>query len=193
MGLQYHLNRYLGSAWPADENKLPNFVHKERSDLRLKGLYELPSVHDHSWRTSLTHVARSAEESKPSPPHFKRLVRSEVAGDERLLRGELITIINSMINRLSFKSTLPHKVAPVILYSLMYPQQLRVLEAYFDGQNLVVSSTKLYDMRNEDTESLKWFLQWWLGPPVGDTKSIPVSCQLLCSWDDELCGRLLLL
>ncbi|PYI21027.1 hypothetical protein BO99DRAFT_95719 [Aspergillus violaceofuscus CBS 115571] len=193
MGLQYHLNGYLGSAWPADENKLPNFVHKERSDLRLKGLYELPSVHDHSWRTSLTYVARSAEESKPSPPHFKRLVRSEVAGDERLLRGELITIINSMINRLSFKSTLPHKVAPVMLYSLMYPQQLRVLEAYFDGQDLVVSSTKLYDMRNEDTESLKWFLQWWLGPPVGDTKSIPVSCQLLCSWDDELCGRYFLL
>ena len=29
MGLHYYLDSYLGGAWPADENKLPNFVHKE--------------------------------------------------------------------------------------------------------------------------------------------------------------------
>lgn len=46
----------------------------------------------------------------------------------------------------------------VMVYSLMHTQQVRILEACFNGENLVVSSTKLYDMMTEDTESLKLFL-----------------------------------
>ncbi|RAH49883.1 uncharacterized protein BO95DRAFT_511275 [Aspergillus brunneoviolaceus CBS 621.78] len=154
MGLHYYLDSYIGGAWPADETSFQIL----RSDPRLKGLYELPSVDGHSWQASLTYIARSDEESRSSPPHFRCLLRREVAGDERLLRGELITIVNSMINRLSFKSTLPHTIAPVMVYSLKHTQQVRILEACFNGQNLVVSSTKLYDMMTEDTESLELFL-----------------------------------
>ncbi|OJJ97166.1 hypothetical protein ASPACDRAFT_46021 [Aspergillus aculeatus ATCC 16872] len=60
MGLHYYLDSYLGGTWSADENKLPSSVHKERPDLRLKDLYELPSVDGHSWQASLTYIARRA-------------------------------------------------------------------------------------------------------------------------------------
>jgi hypothetical protein len=40
-------------------------------------------------------------------------MESEAAGDDQLLRGELITIINIMAGRLNTKSLCPHVVAPV--------------------------------------------------------------------------------
>lgn len=46
-------------------------------------------------------------------PHMKCFMESEAAGDDQLLRGELITIINIMAGRLNTKSLRPHVVAPV--------------------------------------------------------------------------------
>jgi hypothetical protein len=37
-----------------------------------------------------------------------------------------------------------------MLYSVVGPQHLRVLEAYYDSENLVIRETKLYDMREYD-------------------------------------------
>lgn len=134
-------------------------------------------------------------------PHMKCMMESELDGDDRLLRGELVAIIRTMATRLRTRSLRPHVMAPVnpslslspksaptwhavaealliqainqvMMYSFMGPQQLRVLEAYFNGKNLVVRKTKLYDMAHGNTATIDLLCRWWIGFAVGDTKPI---------------------
>ncbi|PWY86570.1 hypothetical protein BO94DRAFT_535734 [Aspergillus sclerotioniger CBS 115572] len=60
-----------------------------------------------------------------------------------------------------------------MVFSITGPQHLRVLEAFFDGQNLIVRQTRLYDLREYDAEVIDLLTRWWLGFAVGETKSIP--------------------
>ena len=46
-------------------------------------------------------------------PHFKVMLASDAMGDDRLLRGEIVTITDIMAARLRTKSLRPHIVAPV--------------------------------------------------------------------------------
>jgi hypothetical protein len=46
-------------------------------------------------------------------------------------------------------------IIQVMVYALMGPQHLRVLEAYFDGKNLIIGQTKLYDMRQGNTITIE--------------------------------------
>lgn len=46
-------------------------------------------------------------------PHMKAIVENEVIGDNRLLRGEIMTITDIMRGRLRSKTLRPHIVAPV--------------------------------------------------------------------------------
>ncbi|PYI00547.1 hypothetical protein BO78DRAFT_329788 [Aspergillus sclerotiicarbonarius CBS 121057] len=121
------------------------------------------------WKVSSTCTALAKE----SLPHMKCLMESDAVGDERLLRGELITIINIMTGRLNTKSLRPHVLAPVMVFSTMGPQHLRVLEAFFDGQNLIVRQTRLYDMTEYDAGIVDLLTRWWLGFAAGQTKSVP--------------------
>lgn len=52
----------------------------------------------------------------------------------------------------------------------MGPQQGRILHAHFDGKELAVRCSKLYDFRHQDNETLKPFAQWSLCRPVGETR-----------------------
>lgn len=42
----------------------------------------------------------------------------------------------------------------------MGPQHGRILQAYFDGSELVIYKSKLYDFKNEETAPVKLFLQY---------------------------------
>lgn len=46
-------------------------------------------------------------------PHFKVIVESRAIGDNRLLRGEVMTITDIMATRLREKPLRPHIIAPV--------------------------------------------------------------------------------
>ncbi|KAE8335339.1 hypothetical protein BDV24DRAFT_171433 [Aspergillus arachidicola] len=159
-GLHFYMNSCFG-AYPKDDNK--------PFDLNLGELAEYSKYH---WRASSTCFALPTHERLP---HMKCLMESEVTGDNRLLRGELIAIVKIMTARLNTKSFRPHTVAPVMLYSIMGPQQLRVLEAYFNGKNLIIRKTKLYDMKQEDTATIDLLLRWWFGFAVGETKSVKTA------------------
>ncbi|KAE8348156.1 hypothetical protein BDV28DRAFT_164984 [Aspergillus coremiiformis] len=112
------------------------YDHK-MDELHLKDLAE-PSHHRQvSFPYSASTVAMPL-------PHMKCMIESEVDGDDRLLRGELVAIINTMITRLHTKSRRPRTVAP----------------------------TKLYDMRQKNMERTILLTRWWLGFAVGETKSI---------------------
>ena len=51
----------------------------------------------------------------------------------------------------------------------MNQQHPRVIEAYFDGQELLVRHTKRYDFTYLNTDGFKTFAQWLMGDPIGDT------------------------
>ncbi|KAB8225398.1 hypothetical protein BDV33DRAFT_198779 [Aspergillus novoparasiticus] len=155
--------------YPNDDSKPFGISYKEWPDLNLGQLAEYSKYY---WTASNTCVALPTHERLP---HMKCLMENEVAGDDRLLRGELIAIGKIMTAWLNTKSLRPHTVAPVMLYSVMGPQQLRVLEAYFNGKNLIIRKTKLYDMKQEDTTTVDLLTRWWLGFAVGETKSVKTA------------------
>lgn len=46
------------------------------------------------------------------------------------------------------------------MFSFMGPQHGRILQVYFDGSELVIYKSKLYDFKNEETAPVKLFLQY---------------------------------
>lgn len=54
----------------------------------------------------------------------------------------------------------------------MGPRHLRVLEAYYDGESLIIRKTKLYDMKEYNATTVESLTRWWFGYAAGETKSI---------------------
>ena len=58
-----------------------------------------------------------------------------------------------------------------MFFSAVGPNHLRVLEAFFNGDVLVVRTTRNYNMAKENAETLTLLSRWWLGyPGEGNTK-----------------------
>ncbi|PLB55576.1 hypothetical protein P170DRAFT_461412 [Aspergillus steynii IBT 23096] len=101
----------------------------------------------------------------PLRPHIKCMIITEAVPDDRLLYGEIVTIDEIIQQRLRTKITRKHVDAPVLMFSFI-GSQVRVLEANFNGKELVVRATKLYDLKDDDKKGweLSIFLKkWWLG------------------------------
>lgn len=49
-------------------------------------------------------------------------------------------------------------------------QHARILQAHFDGTDLIVLKSKLFDFRTKDDEALALFAQWAYSEPVGNTR-----------------------
>ncbi|KAE8147338.1 hypothetical protein BDV25DRAFT_160576 [Aspergillus avenaceus] len=101
-------------------------------------------------------------------PHMKCMVIHATEGDERLLRGELLTIIDIIRGRLSHKATRASVNAPILLFSFM-GSCARMLEANMDSEGLVVRATRLYDFKEEedvDFSLSRFFARWWMGHPA---------------------------
>lgn len=58
----------------------------------------------------------------------------------------------------------------VLLFSMMGTQHARILQAHFNGTELVIHRSTLYDFRHDDAALLELFAQWFLSSPVGETK-----------------------
>ncbi|EED12879.1 conserved hypothetical protein [Talaromyces stipitatus ATCC 10500] len=74
--------------------------------------------------------------------------------DEELRRGEImICLLEEISGQLRRPRYFTHMIAPG-------PQHARVIKAYFDGNNIVMRPTKLYDLRHKDSEALTTLTQW---------------------------------
>ncbi|KAL2215051.1 hypothetical protein M432DRAFT_643017 [Thermoascus aurantiacus ATCC 26904] len=67
----------------------------------------------------------------------------------------------------SFSSHKRHRVIPVMVQSFMGPQHGRILQAHFDGRNLVIRKSQLYDLTKKDDAVIDLFLQQRMNEPVG--------------------------
>ncbi|PWY84811.1 hypothetical protein BO70DRAFT_334717 [Aspergillus heteromorphus CBS 117.55] len=112
---------------------------------------------------SIIHVANSHK------PHIKCIMHNDLDVDDgHLLYGEIMTVIRIMLGQLKQKVFVNHMIAPVLLFS-MNRWHPRAIEAYFDGQELLIRRTKPYDFTFLNAAGLTTFAQWFLGDPIGDT------------------------
>lgn len=115
-------------------------------------------------------ISRMASIGGSQYPHSKTMSYNNLNGNNNeLLRGELLIILRLMLGQLRKRRLLGHMMAPVLLFSLMGPQHARAIEAYHDGQHLILRTTKLYDFRTMNLQGVKDFAEWWRGNPIGDT------------------------
>ncbi|KAG5303824.1 hypothetical protein I7I50_10708 [Histoplasma capsulatum G186AR] len=106
-------------------------------------------------------------------PHMKAVIYNNIEENEQeYFRGELLAILRLMFGQMKQRRFIQHMISPVLVFSLMGIQRARVIESYFDGENLILRSTGLYDFREKDVKGLKDFAGWWIGNPIGDTISV---------------------
>ncbi|KAF7122064.1 hypothetical protein CNMCM5793_000019 [Aspergillus hiratsukae] len=105
----------------------------------------------------------------PTYPHVKAIMYNNmVATESTILCGELLPILRIMLTQFWKARFIHQMVSPVLIISLM-GLKARVIEAYFDGQTLVMRPTKMYDFTHGNNAAFKIFAQWYMGAPVGDT------------------------
>lgn len=83
----------------------PPLIYDRIGDFNFPKLDEIPTFNWQAWSTN--------EIIDGSYPHMKASIITGVEGDDRLLRGEILAIIDIMSTRLKTKSLHPHVVAPV--------------------------------------------------------------------------------
>ncbi|KAE8154999.1 hypothetical protein BDV25DRAFT_146821 [Aspergillus avenaceus] len=160
--LTHHFNgclRYASQKYP--HNPPMSGVYREIGDYKFGQLLECIGF---NW-----YAVSVTDYPAGNYPHFKAILESEAIGDDRLLRGEIMTITDIMATRLRTKSLRPHIVAPILVISLMGPRHCRVLEADFDGKFLNIRATKLYDFTQRNTDTVQLLTRYWLGDACGQT------------------------
>ncbi|KAJ9319423.1 hypothetical protein DTO271D3_192 [Paecilomyces variotii] len=60
---------------------------------------------------------------------------------------------------------------PVLLFSMMGVQHVRILQAYMDRSTLVIQKSKLYDCRHKNSGLLDFLIAWFLSSPTGELTS----------------------
>ncbi|PIG82026.1 hypothetical protein AARAC_010261, partial [Aspergillus arachidicola] len=107
-------------------------------------------------------------------PHLKAMMYSNLNGtDGTILRGEVSMALHLMIVQMRRARFLDHMIAPVLLFSFMGPQHVRLVETYFDGSSVVARPSRPFDLRKKNEAAIKELGQWYFGKPVGNTKDCP--------------------
>ncbi|OQE06108.1 hypothetical protein PENVUL_c020G04900 [Penicillium vulpinum] len=107
-------------------------------------------------------------------PHTKAFIYNDMdATDESILRGELLVILRLMLGQLRKRRLLHHRKAPVFLVSFM-GKRARAFESYFNGQALVLRTTKLYNFPEDTSIGFKSLAEWYLSSPTGDTSKVNI-------------------
>ncbi|RFU27743.1 hypothetical protein B7463_g8604, partial [Scytalidium lignicola] len=120
--------------------------------------------------TSEWRVEGLGEDFKQRYLHIQCVVAHNIDGDDKLLRGELLTLTRIMKGRLKTGKFRHHVVAPVLLFSYMGPQHARILESYYNGHELIVKYSELFDLTIRNDETMQLFARWFESRPIGNTE-----------------------
>ncbi|RAL03176.1 uncharacterized protein BO80DRAFT_500489 [Aspergillus ibericus CBS 121593] len=105
-------------------------------------------------------------------PHAMLMITHPVDGDDRLLRGEVLCILETMKFRLSLPEFKDHCIAPVMIISVAHNKG-RILQAYWDGQYVVIRQSPLHLLNTKDIATYNLFVRYMANIPIGVTKRIP--------------------
>ncbi|KAK2762226.1 hypothetical protein FQN54_001236 [Arachnomyces sp. PD_36] len=110
------------------------------------------------------------EHLERTKPHAMGTLINDTESDDRLVLTELVVLIQLIIATTNMRRWAEHTVFPVLLVSILGKQQIRIIEGHFDGTNIIVRYSKLYDFREEKSAPVKFLLRWFLCTPTGNTK-----------------------
>ncbi|QKX58656.1 uncharacterized protein TRUGW13939_05783 [Talaromyces rugulosus] len=65
-------------------------------------------------------------------PHIMLAVKHNVAGDERLLKGDVLVILAALKTRMEWAKLQKHIIIPIMLFSFM-GHHVKIIEGYHDG------------------------------------------------------------
>ncbi|KAF3406501.1 hypothetical protein DPV78_001688 [Talaromyces pinophilus] len=93
--------------------------------------------------------------------------------EEKLLRVEALAILAGMKSRFQDARLKKHVTfSQIMLFSFM-GEYGRVIQAYYDGQDLVIRKSRLLSFRNSPATTLGLFVRHVANTPVGDTQRLP--------------------
>ncbi|GIK05397.1 hypothetical protein Aspvir_009506 [Aspergillus viridinutans] len=109
-------------------------------------------------------------------------------GTEELLRGEILAILATTITRLELECYQDEVVIPVLMFSIMSDYKARIIQAFFNGDKLVIRKSMLYDFSTRATlsSSTTLFIQWMASKPVGDTRGFTLEDFVPFEEDDNI-------
>lgn len=79
---------------------------------------------------------------------------------DSLFRGEISVILDVMHKRLKTMSFCNHDIAPILLFSVVPMNHIRVIEAFYDGEELLVRRTQNYDIQHRNLDLLIRLSRW---------------------------------
>ncbi|KAF7114669.1 hypothetical protein CNMCM5793_009620 [Aspergillus hiratsukae] len=131
------------------------------------------------YQRGYTPVGNAWWTAKSTPlPHLMCILEIYGFGSaEELHCGEILTILATTITRLELDDYQDEVVIPVLLFSIMSDYKGRIIQAYFNGDELVIRKSKLYDFSTRETlsSSTTLFMQWMASTPVGDTSGFALE------------------
>ncbi|PYH34572.1 uncharacterized protein BO87DRAFT_458926 [Aspergillus neoniger CBS 115656] len=140
----------------------------------------LTNLHQFSYPEWLTVWATKL--AKGPQPHIKAFVCNNMNGtNAKVLRGEVMVTLRLMIAHMKSVRFVEQLTAPVLLFSFMGPQHARLIEAYFDGNSLIMRPTRLFDLRKMDADVIRTMGQWFFGMATGETTRLWEAGSRACS------------
>ncbi|KAH1451652.1 hypothetical protein KXX13_003326 [Aspergillus fumigatus] len=108
-----------------------------------------------------------------SLPHLMCILDHRSKGSDEVFRGEILTILATTITRFELECFHDEVVIPVI----MSDSKARIIQAYFNGDKLVIRKSRLYDFSTPETlsSSTTLFMQWMASKTGGNTSGFPLE------------------
>ncbi|XHG07801.1 hypothetical protein AWENTII_010933 [Aspergillus wentii] len=105
----------------------------------------------------------------PQYPHTMFILQHNIQEQERLFRGEVMSILAAIITRMELPELSEHMVIPVFVLSFMGKQHGRIPQAFYNGTVLNIWMSKLFDFTTLETAepNFRIFLQQMTNQPVG--------------------------
>jgi len=86
-----------------------------------------------------------------------------------LLRGELVSILQLMVNRMGEEGHENDAIVPVLMFSIMPARRGRLLQAYSDGEHLIIRMTELFNCEDENSPFFHHVFRYFMSEAVRDT------------------------
>ncbi|KAJ9267592.1 hypothetical protein DTO212C5_5950 [Paecilomyces variotii] len=108
---------------------------------------------------------------RENEPHILHVLHHFYEGNDDISRGELLTILATMVTQMEHDYLESHYITPVLVISFMNSFQGRILQAHVTNNALLLQKSKLFTFRTkaEFHKSMSLFLRWIASDRVGNT------------------------
>ncbi|KAJ5406706.1 hypothetical protein N7465_007990 [Penicillium sp. CMV-2018d] len=107
-------------------------------------------------------LLEDSDESSPVPHAIMETIARVPANhaDQSLTLHEVRAIVNMMLIRTSQRLFRKYPIHPLLVLSYMGEQHGRIIQASFDGANLVLQYSQLWSFEDDDTAPVELFMRY---------------------------------